>query len=515
MKKVRGLRTLLPRSLAAIDLAWFRKLASSEVPVVGPYLRPLSNAANRSRLWMFISIVLALLGGRFGRRAALRGMLSVGATSLAVNIPAKWLAQRLRPESSLVPQTRRLLRIPRSSSFPSGHAASAFAFTTGAAQEMPWLVAPLGTLASGVAFSRVYTGVHFPSDVLAGAVLGTAIGLAGRMWWPVASRDPAVTRPTFTAHKADPSADGNGLTVVVNQSSGDVFSDPADKLRKLLPAASVVEVAPDGLEQALREALPGSRAVGIAGGDGSVSLAAGIAHEAAKPLIVFPAGTLSHLARDLAIGTVEEAVAAIQEGQAVGIDVASIAGRTFVNTASFGAYSHLVDAREKLEGMIGKWPAFVVGLFQVLRTSTPIEVEIDGHSRRIWMIFVGNSRYHPSGFAPSWRERLDDGVLDVRLIDAHQPWARTRLMAALLTGRLGRSRVYEEWSTRRLMVRSKQGPLRLAADGETFDGPQEFEIRKEDEPLVVYLPEIKAQSDERLSESFSGTRASRRADKRR
>ncbi|HUO46231.1 MAG TPA: phosphatase PAP2 family protein [Acidimicrobiia bacterium] len=497
MKDAPGLRRLLPPSLAETDLAWFRKLASSEVPVVGPFLRPLSNAANRSRLWMVISILLGLLGGRFGRRAALRGMVSVGVTSLVVNIPAKWIAQRLRPESSLVPQTRRLLRIPRSSSFPSGHAASAFAFTAGAAQEVPWLAAPLGALASGVAFSRVYTGVHYPSDVVVGAVLGTTIGMAGRLWWPVASRDPAATRPTFTARSAEPLPDGSGLTVVVNRSSGDVFADPADKLRQLLPAASVVEAAPDGLEQALREALPVSRAVGIAGGDGSVSLAAGLAHAAAKPLVVFPAGTLNHLARDLAIDTVEEAVEAVHEGQAVGIDVASIAGRTFVNTASFGAYSHLVDAREKLEGMIGKWPAFVVGLFQVLRTSTPIEVEIDGHSRRIWMIFVGNSRYHPSGFAPSWRERLDDGLLDVRLIDAHQPWARTRLMAALLTGRLGRSRVYEEWTTRQVRIRSLQGPLRLAADGETFDGPEEFEIRKEDQPLVVYLPEVRAGSDER------------------
>ena len=483
-----GLRGLLPRWLAKADLAVFRKVAGSEVPVVGRYLRPLSNAANKSRLWMAISLVLALLGGRFGKRAALRGLLSVGATSLVANLPAKWIASRLRPDSSLVPQTRRLLRIPKSSSFPSGHAASAFAFTTGAAQEMPWLAVPLGAVATAVAFSRVYTGVHYPSDVLAGAALGTAIGFAGRAWWPIATRSPAMARPIFTSRHAEPLPDGTGLLVVVNRSSGDVFSDPAEKLRDGLAGVEVVEVAPDGLEAALRDALQRVSIVGIAGGDGSVSLAAGLAHEAGKPLLVVPGGTLNHLARDLAIESVDEAIDAVHHGQLVGIDVARIAGRAFVNTASFGAYSHLVDAREKLEQAIGKWPAFVVGMFQVLASSTPVDVEIDGRRRIIWMIFVGNSRYHPSGFAPGWRERLDDGLLDVRLIDAQHPLSRIRLMAALLTGTLGKSRVYDEWTARRVHVRSRQGSLRLAADGETFDGPTEFEIVKEDQPLLVYVP---------------------------
>ena len=59
----------------------------------------------------------------------------------------------------------------------------------------------------------------------------------------------------------------------------------------------------------------------------------------------------------------------------------------------------------------------VVALWGVLRHSQPVDLELDGERRKVWMIFIGNCRYEPSGFTPSWRERLDDGELDIRIID--------------------------------------------------------------------------------------------------
>jgi membrane-associated phospholipid phosphatase len=64
--------------------------------------------------------------------------------------------------------------MPASRWFPSGHAASAFAFATVVGHELPCGAVPLRLLASAVAYSRVHTGVHHPGDVVAGALLGAA-----------------------------------------------------------------------------------------------------------------------------------------------------------------------------------------------------------------------------------------------------------------------------------------------------------------------------------------------------
>jgi undecaprenyl-diphosphatase len=305
--------------------------------------------------------------------------------------------------------------------------------------------------------------------------------------------------------------EGDGLTIAINMDAGPPGEDPPlAALRKALPEARFVEIgSKDDLVKALDDAVDGSQALGVAGGDGSVNAAAQIAFDAGKPLVVLPTGTLNHLARDVGLTTVEESVEALQTGQAVAIDVSTIDGKVFLNTASFGAYVELVDAREKLEGRIGKWPAVVVALFRVLRRSRPIELEIDGVKTLAWMAFIGNCRYHPSGFAPSWRESLNDGVLDVRIVDNAAPWARTRLVSAVMTGRLGRCRVYREQALKELRITSPDGSVRLARDGETFDGSDDFVIRKLDEPLVLYAPGNDSEGPSRaaLSSRVVGGRA--------
>ena len=79
-----------------------------------------------------------------------------------------------------VPQQRRV-PMPSSTSFPSGHSASAAAFAVAVGDLLPAYRLPLRAAAAIVAFSRVYTGVHYPSDVLAGAAVGALLGrLASR-----------------------------------------------------------------------------------------------------------------------------------------------------------------------------------------------------------------------------------------------------------------------------------------------------------------------------------------------
>jgi undecaprenyl-diphosphatase len=102
------------------------------------------------------------------------------------------------------------------------------------------------------------------------------------------------------------------------------------------------------------------------------------------------------------------------------------------------------------------------------------------------MGFVGNCRHEPHGLAPSWRPRLDDGRLDVRLLLADVPGSRTRLVLAGLTGRLPSSRAYAEYVVSELRVESSGDRLRLARDGEHFNGRGSFTIEKRTERLVVY-----------------------------
>ena len=479
-----------PGGLRGLDERAFAAIARADVPWADEPLRRLTAAADHSRLWLVIGGALALCGGRFGRRAATRGLLAVAATSAVTNGPVKTLFRRERPPLLSVPLHRRAWRKTRTTSFPSGHSASAAAFATGVALEMPPLGIPLGIAAAGVGYSRVHTGMHYPGDVAVGFALGAGIAAATTKVWPVAPHQPARARPCLVRSHEKPSSDGEGVRFAVNADAGPALGgDPAAELREGLPAAEVHVVEDGGdLVETLRRIAPGARALGVAGGDGSINAAAAVACEHEIPLVAVPAGTLNHLGRDLGLTTVAQVVEAVREGEAVSIDVATIADHVFLNTASFGSYVDLVDARERLERRIGKWPALVVALVRVLSQAEPVQVVLNGRERSLWMIFIGNCRYHPQGFAPSWRERLDDGLLDVRVVDAAAPWARLRLLMAVLSGRLGRTRVYEQDVVRELEVESRQGPLRLARDGEVFDGPARFTVRKLDRPLTVYLP---------------------------
>ncbi len=356
--------------------------------------------------------------------------------------------------------------------------------------ELPKLAVPLGGATLLPAGLAVWHHRMHPVAVGAALASGAGAGLLTRRLWPVAPHEAADLSTALTRVGQEPSPEGRGLRVVVNQRAGPALSgQPGEVLQASLPEVEIIEVddATD-LATALERATQGSLAIGVAGGDGSINAGAEVAAAKGMPLVVIPAGTLNHLARDLGLISVEDAVEAVRRGQTVAIDLASIDGRAFLNTASFGGYVDLVDARERLESTIGKWPAVIIALGRVLRTSTPVEVEIDGRKRRIWMVFIGNCRYQPAGFTPSWRPRLDDGQLDIRIVDGSAPWSRARLVLALVTGTLGRCRAYEQRTATSIEVVSLQGPLRLARDGETFDGSERFTVCKRAEPLAVYVP---------------------------
>ena len=321
------------------------------------------------------------------------------------------------------------------------------------------------------------------------ALAGLIVIWLRRVVLPRRPSDAETPRPQrIPEGEAKPSPDGAGVRIVVNPSSGPALTaSPTRELRDALPAADIHELTDsDDLEELLKAA--DFDIIGAAGGDGTLAAAAAIAAERDALLVAVPTGTLNHLARDLGLNSVADSVEAVRSGHAACVDLGTIGDRIFVNTLSFGGYTAVVDHRERLQRWLGKWPALVVALIRELPKMEPMRLTLDGDRVDVWLGWIGNGGYDPPGLAPAWRESLDDGLLDVRLVHGGPRYARTRFVLAALLGRLSSLSVYSERRVNSLEVVCLDGPPRLAADGETFDGPAEFTVGKQRRALRVALP---------------------------
>ena len=448
------------------------------------WLRRLSTAANHGRLWL---VLAALLGIRKGplRRGAVRGIGSMWVSSALVNVVLKRIFGRVRPDLANLRADRKLRRSPVTLSFPSGHSSSAAAFVTGVAMECPPAAAALAPLALGVGYSRVHVGVHYPGDVVAGMAVGGAVAAATQHWWRVRPKDPARVRE---ASEAPALPDGEGLVIAVNPRSGTDDYDPGQAVREILPRAEVLELSEDaGVDELLGEAARSgrARALGVAGGDGSVAAAATVALEHGLPLAVIAAGTLNHFARDVGLETPQDTADAVTSGQAVRVDVADVNGTPFLNTSSIGAYPEMVDRRDRLSGRMGKWLALTVAAAQVLRRQSPVDLVVNGRPLSVWIVFIGNCLYTPRGLSPAWRPRLEDGLLDVQYLRADLRFGRIRAVLATLLGVSEHTRSYGHFTAEEVRIISRSGPQQVAFDGEMGEKATEFLFGKRNH-LTVY-----------------------------
>lgn len=153
-------------------------------PALDKLMYGASELGDWSLIWHLVAAGQGLLPGR-DPVSALRVSLILGAESLLVNGPVKGLFRRHRPVWEEERPRPHRVRSPRSSSFPSGHASSAFtaAGVLSAGGDPLW---PLYYgLAAVVASSRVYVKVHHASDVLAGAALGVGLAVLANRLWPL------------------------------------------------------------------------------------------------------------------------------------------------------------------------------------------------------------------------------------------------------------------------------------------------------------------------------------------
>lgn len=163
-----------------MDRRWFRRATQSPAPILDSIMFPLSRFADHGTLWVATAAALHLTGRPALQRAGRRGLLSLIVTSIIANVGFKPIFRRPRPLPVPDAWLTRIVPLPSSTSFPSGHASSAAGFAVGAALEAPLLAVPLGLLAAGVGWSRVRLRVHYPGDVMVGFAVGAAVAVACR-----------------------------------------------------------------------------------------------------------------------------------------------------------------------------------------------------------------------------------------------------------------------------------------------------------------------------------------------
>jgi diacylglycerol kinase family enzyme len=209
----------------------------------------------------------------------------------------------------------------------------------------------------------------------------------------------------------------------------------------------------------------GADLLGVAGGDGTQALVAGIAAEHDLPLLVISAGTRNHFALDLGLDREDpsKCLDALADGVELRIDLGVIAGRPFVNNASFGAYAAVVQSPayrdDKTHTTLDQLPGLLAGQRGPRLVASAENVTVQGPQA----VLVSNNAYGMGDIAGLGRRaRLDTGTLGMVAITVQS----AAQAAGLLRGR--NSRGLTSLAGREVVIDADTAQIPVGVDGEAL-----------------------------------------------
>jgi diacylglycerol kinase family enzyme len=321
---------------------------------------------------------------------------------------------------------------------------------------------------------------HGLGGIILAAVLVAGFGWLGRL---ALRADPAVIADE--GDRGTPVGAAARPVLIMNPWSGGGKADEAFAAAAHERGIETVTLQRgDDLEQLARDALArGADVIGMAGGDGSQALVAGIASEHGTPFVCIPAGTRNHFALDLGVDRddVVGALDAFGGGYERQVDLARVNGRVFVNNVSFGVYAAIVQSDDYRDAKLNTAAKMLPELLGP--DFDPFDFQLDGPDAIAEcdpdLILVSNNVYKLEGIGGlGTRARLDEGVLGVIVVEVHNGAELAQLVSLSGAGRGSAYSGWHEWTTPVLEVRSGR-PIDLGLDGEaiTLDSPVRLEVQ--------------------------------------
>lgn len=455
----------------------------------------------RAQIIQTVMLVVAVV---FAARRDLRTAAWIAAVTLVAAV--SWVAGKAlmqRPRPDIVDQVSGW-------AYPSGHATQ-IAAASGVLIILAWqrvrrrlvrrlLIALWVLVAVAVGFNRVLTGAHYPSDVVAGWLLGTFIVFVLSTLFGVVSTDRELPRERPLSSMPE---GRRTVAVILNPIKIDTDSFKI-KVNTAVRAAGWDEplwfettIDDAGASMARAALAAGADLVVAAGGDGTVRVVCSEMAGSGVPVGVIPAGTGNLLARNLGLPLVHDlALDAILNGQDRAIDIVRIEGdklapTRFVVMAGLGLDAAIMDgAPDALKAKIG-WTAYVVAGAKHLRyPAVRVDISVDGAPavrRRARTVVIGNVGSLQAGIPLLPDALIDDGVLDVVVIAPLRLFGWVPLAARVMTRRRRTDARLDRFTGKSVVITAASSTPRQL-DGDTVGAGTE--IRAEIEPgrLLVRVP---------------------------